>query len=88
MPRYDSQFRQLIANSITTGTPTREIAKGLDIHRATIDRYRQNIQAFSVHNPSLASIGYHPLKIHLATREAMIDLLTSNSTIYLDEIQD
>ena len=88
MPRYDSQFRQLIANSITAGAPTREIAEGLDIHRATVDRYRQNIQAFGVHNPPPASIGHRPSKIHLAAREAMIDLLTSNPTMYLDEIQD
>ena len=88
MVRYDSQFRQLIANSITAGASTREIVEALEVNQSTVDRYRQNIRTFGVHNPPPASIGHRPHKIHLAAREAMTDLLRSNPTMYLDEVQD
>ena len=88
MPLYDAQFRQLVANSITAGTSTAKIVEALEISRRTVDNYRHNIRTFGVYNSPPASIPHYPQKIHLATQEAMIELLHTNPTIYLDEVQD
>ena len=88
MPLYDDQFRQLIANSISAGASTPEIIEALEVSQGTVNNYRRNLRTFGVHNPSPASIPHRPRKIHLAAQEAMTDLLRTNPTMYLDEVQD
>ena len=53
-----------------------------------VQRYRKNIEVFGVHSPGLRCHRGKQYSIHLKARDALKDLLASNSIMMLDEIQD
>ena len=75
-------------NSINVGASVTEIVEELKVGYTTVYEYRRNINSFGVHNPPPTNTPHRPRIIHLATEEAIIDLLVANLEIYLDEIQD
>ena len=86
MPLYDERFQQLIANNINASASIAEIVEGLKVSQRTVYEYHYNISSFRVHNPPPANILYCPQIIHLATQEAIVDLLITNLKIYLNKI--
>ena len=88
MPLYDDRFRKLIATNIACGASTVEIVDALKVSKWTVNNYRRNIDAFGVPVPPPSATPHRPTKIHVATEEAMVDLLKANPQMYLDEIQD
>ena len=87
-PRYDSSFRQLVANCIEDGGSTAEIVDRLQVSTSLVQRYRNAIKAFGTHDPPPMSLSHKPKSIHLAARDALQELLDTNGTLMLDEIQD
>ena len=88
MPRYDNSLQQLVANYIEDSGSTAEIVDRLQVSDRLVQRYRKAISIFGTHDPPPMSLGYRSKLIHLATRDALQELLDTNSTLMLDEIQD
>ena len=88
MVRYEETHRRLIATNIKAGVSTAEIVDALNVSDRTVRHYRRNIRIFGVHDPAPFSVQGRPRKIHAAAEEGLRELLTANSTMMLDEIQD
>ena len=88
MPRYDDSLRQLVANCIEDGGSTADIVDRLQVLERLVQRYRKNILTFGTHKPPLISLSHRPKSIDPVARDALQELLDTNSTLMLDEIQD
>ena len=88
MPRYDDSLRQLVANCIEDGGSTADIVDRLQVSERLVQRYRKNILTFGTHKPPLISLSHRPKSIDPVARDALQELLDTNGTLMLDEIQD
>ena len=88
MVLYEDSFRKLIATNIQAGATTREVVDVLGVSPRLVCYYRSNLRTFSVYNPGASSLAYRPRSIHLVAEDGLKELLNSNGTVMLDEIQD
>ena len=86
MPLYDDRFHKQIATNIVCGMSTHEIIDTLKVSKGIVNNYRHNIDTFGVPIPPPSIVPHYPWKIHVTTKESMVDLLKANLEMYLDKV--
>jgi transposase len=76
--RLDLTVREAIGDLIRAGASMREIAQLYRCHPVTVQRYRANIQLYSVVTPPPPSVQGRPRKIIHEARKSMLDWLLEN----------